>query len=86
MLRPWGQHVTGREDVFDWPFGQDRAAGHHNVGIRRKELHDTLGIPRLERGAEALQDLKQLCLRLHIRAHDEAVLALSEMSSKGAVA
>lgn len=46
---------------------------HHNVGIRRKELHDTLGIPRRERGAEALQDLEQLGLRLHIRPHDQAI-------------
>jgi len=35
-------------------------------------LHDTLGIPRRERGAETLQDLKQRRLRLHIRLHDEA--------------
>ncbi len=50
---------------------------HDDFGIRRKELHDSLGIPRSERRAEALQDLKQRGLGIH-RPHAVAILALSE--------
>ena len=32
---------------------------HHDVGVRREELHDTLGILLGKPGAESLQDLAQ---------------------------
>jgi hypothetical protein len=33
-------------------------ADHHDVGIRRKELHDGFGIPCGESGAEPLEDVE----------------------------
>jgi hypothetical protein len=48
---------------------------HRDVGIRREQLDDAVGIPRREPGAEALEDLEQRGLRLRIRSHDQAILA-----------
>ena len=44
---------------------------HHDVGIRREQLDDAVGIPRREPGAEPLKDLEQRGLRLRIRPHDQ---------------
>jgi hypothetical protein len=48
---------------------------HHDIGIRREQLDDAVGIARCEPGAEALEDLEQRPFRLRIRPHDQAILA-----------
>jgi hypothetical protein len=40
-----------------------------------EQLHDCVGIPRREPGAEALEDLEQRGFRLRIRPHDQGILA-----------
>jgi hypothetical protein len=44
------------------------------MSASREELHDCVGIPCCEPGAEALEDLEQRDFRLRIRRHDQAIL------------
>jgi hypothetical protein len=48
---------------------------HDDVGIWYEQLHNAVGIPRREPGAETLEDLEQRGLRLRIRPHDQGILA-----------
>lgn len=46
-------------------FGRDR----NGVSLGHKELHDAVGVPRCESGAEALQDLKQRGFYIRVGSH-----------------
>ena len=69
-------HVAAKKGPHLISAAEKRFLGrdHHDIGIRREELHDAVGIPRCEPGAEALEDMEQRGFSLRIRPHDQAIL------------